>query len=34
MPMTTKLDKIVAYHEGAPPRKPLDPLITWSFEIT
>ena len=34
MPMGTKLDRVVTYHEGIPPIKSRDPLITWSCEIT
>ena len=34
MPMGTKLGRVVTYHEGIPPIKSRDPLITWSCEIT
>ena len=34
MPMATKFGRVVTCHEGLPPIKPHDPLITWSFEIT
>ena len=32
--IATKLDKVVTYHEGVPPIKSHDPLITWFSEIT
>ena len=33
MPMTTKLDRVVSYHQGLPTIKSYDSLITWSWEI-
>ena len=33
MPMTTKLGRVVTYHETLQPIKSYDPLITWYFEI-
>ena len=32
--MTTKLGRVVTYHKGLSVINSLDPLITWSFEIT
>ena len=34
VPMVTKLDRMVNYHEGLLVRKSHDPLITWCCEIT
>ena len=34
MSIPTKLCRVVFYHQGLPPIKLHDPLITWSFEIT
>ena len=34
MPIATKLGRVVTYHEGLPPIKSHDPLITWSCKIT
>ena len=34
MTMATKLDRVVTCHEGLPPVKPHDHLITWYREIT
>ena len=31
---TTKLGRVVIYHEGLPSITPHDPLITWSYETT
>ena len=31
---STKLDRVVTYHEEVPPINSLDPLITWSCNIT
>ena len=33
MLVNTKLDMVMTYHEGLPPIKSHDPLITLSFEI-
>ena len=32
--LTTKLGRVVIYHEGLPSIIPYDPLITWSYEMT
>ena len=32
--LTTKLRRVVIYHEGLPSITPHDPLITWSYEMT
>ena len=34
MPMATKVGRVVTYHEGLPPIKSHDRLITWSCKIT
>ena len=34
MPMTTKLGRVVTYHEGFPSIKSHDPLVVWSCKIT
>ena len=34
MPMATKLGSLVTFHEGLPPIKSHDFLITWSCRIT
>ena len=34
MHMAIKLGRGVTYHEGVPPIKSHDPLITWSCKIT
>ena len=34
VPMTTKLDRMVAYLDGLLPIKSHDPLLAWSCEIT
>ena len=34
MPMTTKLGRVVTYHDRYLPIKLHKPLITWSYDIT
>ena len=34
MPAATKLGRVVTYHEGLPPMKSYDTLVTWTSEIT
>ena len=33
MPLATKHDKLVTYHEGLPPIKSHEPLITWCGKL-
>ena len=32
--MATKPDMVITYHEGFPPITSLDPLTSWSYEVT